>query len=484
MKVFPVCSESLGVRSLAVFVETTDVKIFIDPGAALGMRYGLEPSDEEWNMLSHFKERIREIANICDIITISHYHYDHYDPDENFYEGKKVFAKDIKSNINKSQQVRGTEFKKIFEDKFKNMGELIYCDNQNYEFGNTLIKFSSPFPHGEPGTKLGFVLMTTIEEKSEGGNFKILHTSDAGGAVDEESRDYIISGQPNLIIMDGIASYLAGYRIKRENLEISGKTSNWDRVSLPEICCQPGFSGLFKLSDLPSVGKLQENSKNFTVVLNPLSSAVAQIPAIQFSYFDPEKERYQVIDTKALPVSVSSQDMIELRSVAPLPVKTTSGPVDWIKIYQSLSPLEPQKMFVLTTRDLNNLFLGSWKILGLIPLLAILTLAQMVLKKVLKQSEKKDRQTSQDLYTELQKMSFDSLGFFELYKKIFMVRLKEKGLIVDRDMSYEDLPLTGIEGEVRSILKEIDALRYSGSYLETGDLKKAYEKGLVLYKKL
>ncbi|MBN9376932.1 MAG: hypothetical protein BGO14_02035 [Chlamydiales bacterium 38-26] len=268
------------------------------------------------------------------------------------------------------------------------------------------------------------------------------------------------------------------------DLEISGKTSNWDRVSLPEICCQPGFSGLFKLSDLPSVGKLQENSKNFTVVLNPLSSAVAQIPAIQFSYFDPEKERYQVIDTKALPVSVSSQDMIELRSVAPLPVKTTSGPVDWIKIYQSLSPLEPQKMFVLTTRDLNNLFLGSWKILGLIPLLAILTLAQMVLKKVLKQSEKKDRQTSQDLYTELQKMSFDSLGFFELYKKIFMVRLKEKGLIVDRDMSYEDLPLTGIEGEVRSILKEIDALRYSGSYLETGDLKKAYEKGLVLYKKL
>ncbi len=226
MKVFPGCSESLGVRSLAVFVETTDVKIFIDPGAALGMRYGLEPSDEEWNMLSHFKERIREIANICDIITISHYHYDHYDPDENFYEGKKVFAKDIKSNINKSQQVRGTEFKKIFEDKFKNMGELIYCDNQNYEFGNTLIKFSSPFPHGEPGTKLGFVLMTTIEEKSEGGNFKILHTSDAGGAVDEESRDYIISGQPNLIIMDGIASYLAGYRIKRENLEISGKNLN------------------------------------------------------------------------------------------------------------------------------------------------------------------------------------------------------------------------------------------------------------------
>ncbi|PKP55367.1 MAG: MBL fold metallo-hydrolase, partial [Candidatus Altiarchaeales archaeon HGW-Altiarchaeales-2] len=187
MKVIPVCSESLGVRSLAVFVETPDVKIFIDPGAALGIRYGLEPSEEEWNQLSHFKEKIRKIANNCDILTISHYHYDHYDPDENFYEGKKVFAKDIKSNINKSQHTRGTDFRKIFESKF-DKGELIYCDNQNYEFGNTIIKFSKPFPHGESGTKLGFVLMTTIEEKSKDGNFKILHTSDTGGAVDTGSR--------------------------------------------------------------------------------------------------------------------------------------------------------------------------------------------------------------------------------------------------------------------------------------------------------
>jgi len=68
--------------------------------------------------------------------------------------------------------------------------------------------------------------MTTIEEKSKDKNFKILHTSDTGGAVDTGSKDYIISKQPDLIVMDGIASYLTGYRIKRENLEISGKNLN------------------------------------------------------------------------------------------------------------------------------------------------------------------------------------------------------------------------------------------------------------------
>lgn len=225
MKITPVCSESLGVRSLAVFVETSDVKIFIDPSAALGMHYGLDPTEEEWNQLAYFKEKIREIASDCDIITISHYHYDHYDPDEDFYEGKKVFAKDIKTKINRSQYIRGRKFKEIFEERFSK-AELIYCDNQGYEFGNTFIKFSKPFPHGETGTKLGFVLMTTIEERNKKGNFKILHTSDIGGAVNIESKDYIISEDPDLIVMDGIASYLAGYRIKRENLKIAEKHLN------------------------------------------------------------------------------------------------------------------------------------------------------------------------------------------------------------------------------------------------------------------
>jgi len=225
MKVIPVCSESLGVRSLAVFVETKDVKIFIDPSAALGMRYGLEPSEEEWNALSYFKEKIRKMAEKCDVITISHYHYDHYDPDENFYEGKKVFAKDIKNNINKSQKVRGEGFKENLQ-KFKN-AELIYCDSKIYEFGNTKIKFSDPVPHGEEKTKLGFVLMTVVEEKqSDGKILKILHTSDIGGAVDEVSKNYIISEKPSLIIMDGISSYLAGYRIKRKDIEISRKNIN------------------------------------------------------------------------------------------------------------------------------------------------------------------------------------------------------------------------------------------------------------------
>ncbi|HDO19729.1 MAG TPA: MBL fold metallo-hydrolase, partial [Thermoplasmatales archaeon] len=81
MKVIPITSDSLGVRSLAVYVETKDCRLIIDPSAALGpSRYGLPPHPLEIEALDKAKREIREIARECDLFVISHYHYDHYDP--------------------------------------------------------------------------------------------------------------------------------------------------------------------------------------------------------------------------------------------------------------------------------------------------------------------------------------------------------------------------------------------------------------------
>ena len=117
MKVKPIASESLGIRSMATYIETNDCKIFIDPSAALASkRYSLPPHDKELKTYKKIKEKIAKIANISDIITISHYHFDHYDPDEDFYKGKRLFLKDISKKINKSQNERGKEFLKKIEE--------------------------------------------------------------------------------------------------------------------------------------------------------------------------------------------------------------------------------------------------------------------------------------------------------------------------------------------------------------------------------
>jgi len=216
MKVIPVASDSLGVRSMATYIKTRDCGIFIDPSAALGpKRYGLPPHQKEIEMLYETKKRISEIAKKCDVLTISHYHYDHYDPDETFYKDKKVFAKDITSNINKSQQQRGTDFRKTVE----NICDLVYCDNTKYRIGDTEIIFSPPFFHGPENVRLGYVIMTTVDD----GEQRVLHASDVQGPVTNEAAKYIINQKPDLLIIDGPPTIFLGWKFSKKNLEDASK---------------------------------------------------------------------------------------------------------------------------------------------------------------------------------------------------------------------------------------------------------------------
>ena len=212
MKIIPISSDSLGVRSMATYVETKDCKILIDPSAALGpKRYGLPPHKQELEALYKIKNKISEIAEKSDILTISHYHYDHYDPNEIFYKGKKVFAKDISKNINKSQTKRGGDFKKTVE----NTCNLIHCDDTKHKFGQTKISFSPPFFHGPENVRLGYVIMTTIDD----GEKKVLHASDVQGPVTKNATEYIIKQNPDVLIMDGPASIFLGWKFSYENLK-------------------------------------------------------------------------------------------------------------------------------------------------------------------------------------------------------------------------------------------------------------------------
>ncbi|MDD5502112.1 MAG: MBL fold metallo-hydrolase [Candidatus Thermoplasmatota archaeon] len=212
MKVKPLFSDSLGVRSMATYVETPGCKILIDPSAALGpVRYGLPPSPEEFEALQNAKQEIHKIAKECDVLTISHYHYDHYDPTENFYAGKTVYAKDIRASINKSQAHRGKDFELLVKEKCN----LIYSDGREFQHGKTKIKFSMPTPHGPAGIVLGYVLMTIIES----GGKKVLHASDAQGPVVAEAAEYIIKENPDVLIIDGPPTLFLGWKFSMKNLE-------------------------------------------------------------------------------------------------------------------------------------------------------------------------------------------------------------------------------------------------------------------------
>ena len=220
MKIIPLASESLGVRSLATFLEVRKVGILIDPGTALGpKRYSLPPAKAELEALQKAREKIQRYSKKAQIITISHYHYDHHTP---FFEGiyessspekaKELYTEKIllikhpTENINFSQRKRAWAFLKKAEKIAK---KIEYADGKFFDFGDFIIEFSPAVPHGSEGSKLGFVVMVMIDD----GEKRVVHASDIQ-LLNNASKEWIIKQMPDVLITGGPPTYLEGYRVK------------------------------------------------------------------------------------------------------------------------------------------------------------------------------------------------------------------------------------------------------------------------------
>ncbi len=225
IRVLPLAFESFGVRSMATLVETDDLKLVIDPGSALGRRFNLSPHEREYVALARSRRTILEAARDADVLTISHYHFDHYIPNfedwlwlwsspqfaERLYRGKLILAKDISANINLNQRKRGYMFKKL---NSKLAREIRVADGKNFKFGNTSLKFSKPVYHGPEGSKLGFVLMLTVRTPG----CSLMHAPDIQGPMYNEPLQLILKQKPDALIMGGPPLYLGGFKVGWEDL--------------------------------------------------------------------------------------------------------------------------------------------------------------------------------------------------------------------------------------------------------------------------
>lgn len=214
MKIIPIAFDSLGTRSMCTKVITKDVKIMIDPAAALGpRRYGLPPHKKEIERLNKHIKKIISESKECEIIIITHYHYDHHLPNHpEIFKGKIALVKHPKKKINKSQYERASYFLK----QIKGIAEEIeYADGREFKFGKTKIKFSPPFWHGPKGTSLGYVIMCCIDD----GKKKMIFGSDVQGPSVKETADWIIEQNPDILIIDGVATIFIGWRMGKSVLE-------------------------------------------------------------------------------------------------------------------------------------------------------------------------------------------------------------------------------------------------------------------------
>jgi predicted metallo-beta-lactamase superfamily hydrolase len=220
ISVEPLAFDSFGVRSMATYVETCDLKVLIDPAVALGpSRYRLPPHPLEIERLEETWAEVKRFAASSDVLIITHYHYDHHNPEEpEVFRDKILYIKDPEAKINKSQAKRSSYFLK----RIKGMPRYVEtADGKEFHHRSTTIRFSPAVCHGT-NPRLGYVVEVSI---SCGGE-KVVHTSDVEGPSREEQTAFILEKDTDILILDGPMTYMLGFRYSAKSLALSIENIN------------------------------------------------------------------------------------------------------------------------------------------------------------------------------------------------------------------------------------------------------------------
>lgn len=251
----------MGVRSMCTLIEVKNLAVVIDPGVALGpTRYGLGPSEEEFEALDYSRSIIMNISEKAEVAVVTHYHYDHHPfPDdlemyERCFKDKLVFAKDRQKNINLSGKQRG----KIFETNASPLvKKLEWADGGQFEVKGVKLTFSPAVWHGDVGSKVGTVVMLCVEGEGK----TTLFGSDAQSLADPSALSWVLKQNPDYLILDGYPTIFIGWRMSqkafetsKENLKrvISETDSEWmilDHHLLRDVNYRQKMQDVFELAE-------------------------------------------------------------------------------------------------------------------------------------------------------------------------------------------------------------------------------------------
>lgn len=200
MRVMPLAADSLGVRSMATYVEAGELRLLLDPGATLSpRRYGLAPAPEEEEALKRALDRIEGYARRATLVTISHYHGDHYRPEPELYAGRRVWTRDPRRMADEHQAARGRSFWRALQGQCA----LEPAEGRVAEFGGVQVRISPPLAHGLEGSGFGFVVAVTVDDGT-----RFVHAADVQGPASAVATAYILRERPDLVYLSGPPTYL------------------------------------------------------------------------------------------------------------------------------------------------------------------------------------------------------------------------------------------------------------------------------------
>ena len=266
---------------MCVLVRTPDLSLLIDPGAAIMQPRYPAPDALKAYYLDLATWAIRNAAVDATHIAITHYHYDHFRPDIlELFAGKTLWIKDPNRWINRSQWGRaraflsslvesmGGEYRErlsvvaeypdplnalplaaqsdrraelivkwhkrflgltrlwaagAWVDEAGFSTQITFADGRVFTIGDTTVRFTAPLFHGIEYASPGWVLGVIVEH----GGRKLLYSSDLQGPIIEDYAAWIINEKPDVLILDGPATYLLGPFQSKSTLARAIRNCTW-----------------------------------------------------------------------------------------------------------------------------------------------------------------------------------------------------------------------------------------------------------------
>lgn len=260
------------------------------------------------------------------------------------------------------------------------------------------------------------------------------------------------------------------------DIAIGGK-GQLDNVPLPELCCQPGFSGRFKLSDLPPVRKQIDQRQHFIVELRPLTESIKEIPSIEFSFFIPHEETYGILYSQPIPLKVNPLNIPKKEETSENSTQRDVEPSS-----TQVKKIEISGILPLRVSDLDNLPFSGWNILYGIPFGILWVILQIPLRReiLLRRSHIKPK-ISFDYFQEAFQVPLDSPQCYHLLQKAFRIGLVEKQLIENEEQNLDLIGEIEIVKEIASFLNQMEKRRFTGQLQalnqeDTENAKKLFKK--------
>ena len=96
-----------------------------------------------------------------------------------------------------------------------------------------------------------------------------------------------------------------------------------DNVELPALAKEPAIEQDFKVPEEIAAGVVRGTIKQFTQTLRPKSAEVKAVPPIKIPYFNPDSGRYEIAQSKPIPLSVKATRVLTSADVEGKPGETT-----------------------------------------------------------------------------------------------------------------------------------------------------------------